>query len=262
MKFALPLLLACTALTNLASAVVVNIDFNSASNTMGNLGAAPDAVGNTHWNALSVTNPGAGTGSITSLNLRDSSNTVTTTIDLTMTGLDSAIGAAAGQQEHTGAHLNLMRDYLRIDSGSTSTVRTETGKFSGLTVGANYEIYFYGQGEHFTTGSSSGQKGQNTMFTIGSESKKTGWDTVAGGDGFLVENIEYVKFEVAADANGEIIFSWSNIITGINGPDPDGITPGSRYAALNGIQLKSVPEPSAVLLGGLGVVGLMVRRRR
>ncbi len=261
MKFPLPLILSYAVLTAAASAVVVNIDFNSGTNTQAALGAAPDSPGNTYWNGVQQS---GGTVNATALN--DSSHTVSspspTTVSLTMTGIDEAIAAATGQQDRSGNNLNLMRDYLRINSGNTTTVRTESGTFSGLTAGGFYDLYFYGQGQYFDDPEQgTAFRGQNTRFTVGSESKATGWDGISGGNGILTENVEYVKFTAQADSNGQISFSWSNVIGSINGPDPDNISPGSRYAALNGIQLVSVPETSAALLGGLGMLILLLRRR-
>ncbi len=261
MKFSLPLLLSCAVLASPVSAVVVNIDFNSGTNTQTELGAAPDDPGNTYWNGVQVS-----ANAINAANLNASSHTESepapTTIGLTMTGVDEAIAAATGQQDRSGDNLNLMRDYLRINSGSTATVRTESGTFSGLTAGGFYDLYFYGQGQYFDDPEQgTAFRGQNTLFTVGSESKATDWDEVPGGNGILTENVEYVKFTAQADSSGEITFSWSNVIGTINGPDPDGISPGSRYAALNGIQLVSVPETSAALLGSLGMLALLLRRR-
>ena len=256
MNFPLPLIVAFGVLTHAASAVVVNIDFNSGTNTQSGLAAAPDAPGNTAWNGVQQISAGVVDTGV----LNDSSG-VATGITLDITGFTGVIAAASGEQELASGHLNLMRDYLRLDT-TAGTVATATGIVSGLTAGAFYEIYLYGQGETFADSGTSSARGQNTRFTIGAESKATGWDTVSGGNGVLTENVEYVKFLVAADVGGTITFTWSNIISSINGPDPDGFAPGSRFAALNGIQLVSVPEVSAALLGGLGMLALLVRRHR
>jgi hypothetical protein len=52
----------------------------------------------------------------------------------------------------------------------------------------------------------------------------------------------------------------------ISGLTPDGsgnlaFSMGGRNSAFNGFQLVQVPEPSAALLGGLGVLALLRRRR-
>jgi hypothetical protein len=246
-------------LSGLSSAAVVNIDFNSAANhTYSGLAAAPDTVGNNLWNPI-LNNLGTASGT----DLKDSAGT-TTTIDLTLTGIGGTISNVNGDQERSGGYAPLMRDYLRIDSTSSSIVKTVGGTLSGLIPTGAYEIYFYGQGENFgIVGTGSALKGQNSIFTINGTSKQTSWDHVVGGNGVLAEGIEYVKFSVSADINGNIDFFWSNVINAINGPDLDGVgNNGSRYGALNAIQIVAVPETSTVLLGGLGMLGLAIRRRR
>jgi len=194
-------------------------------------------------------------------------------VGFTLTGISGSIASASGEQERNGSHLNLMRDYLRIDSGSSTAIATATGLFTGLTPGGSYQLYFYGQGENFGAGTISGgtaTQGQNSLFTVGLNSAQTGWDGTVGGDGLLVQGIEYVVLTGVANGSGELQFTWQNVVQGSGGnvlvdAAPSTATSGtqaSRYGALNGIQLVAVPEPSAALLGALGLCGLFIRRRR
>lgn len=277
----LPLAFTSLAATQLATATVVNIDFNtSGSDTYAGLGAVLDDPGGAtaHWNPGTYVS-----GSGSSLVLADllDSQLGNTGIGFEVNGLEGVLTSSAtnAEQEISGGYLNLMRDYLRIDTGSTSNgvIVSTTGKFTGLSVGATYDLYFYGQGNNFGGGLVSGgsiTQGQNSLFTIGSTSAQTGWDDEVGGDGELAEGIEYVKITAVADINGEIVFGWANVVQGETGnleedeldAAPSNASSGtlsSRYGALNGIQLVAVvPEPSSALLGVFGMLGLLVRRRR
>lgn len=255
------------ALASLAEAAVINIDFNdydrfgATTPTYSGLAAAPDPAGpSAHWNAVSA--PWKDTVSAEAL--RDSTGALTS-VALSL-GVSSTF-ASVGDQETGGpgaAFVALMSDYAVLDSGSPALVLSATGTFSGLVPSGTYDLYFYGQGDNF---SRSGPRGQNTLFTLGGVSKQTRWDGFATGDGLLLEGIEFVKFTVEADATGRIVFSWANVVPGLGGnvaTDADGTA--SRYAALNAIQLlagtaTAVPEPAFALLGGIGLLTLLRRRR-
>jgi hypothetical protein len=272
MRF-LPTALASLAATSIATATVVNIDFttNGGSGYTG-LGA-PDIVDSgTVWNL------GAHSGSSLTLSDLVDSSGAATLVDFTVSGLESAANPA-GDMERSGGYSNLMRDYIRIDAGDTSGVVVSVGgKFSGLMVGGTYDLYFYGQGEIMNSISGASLlRGQNSLFTVNGISKQTGWDGTALGNGLLAEGIEYVKFTATAIdggiEGGVINFNWANVVaTGatpnvVTDSAPNGNTPpantGSRFAALNGVQLvQTIPEPSSALLGLFGIAGLMVRRRR
>ncbi len=276
----LPFALTAIAVPSLATASVVNVDLaTSSSGGHTGLGAAPDLAGNTTWNTA-VYN-----GSSGSLNVSDlvDSTGGATFVDFTLNGLDTLNGQGAqnpaGEMERSGGYSGLMRDYVRVDGVSAGIVATATGKFSGLVVGGTYDLYFYGQGEIMNPASAqpSLNRGQNSLFTVNGVSQQTSWDGTSAGDGSLVEGIEFVKFTaVAIDGGAEggvINFFFSNVVATGSTPNvatdlaPNGNTPpantGSRYGALNGIQLVSVvPEPSSALLGMLGMAGLLLRRRR
>jgi hypothetical protein len=276
----LPFALAAVAFSGLATASVVNIDFaTSTSGGYTGLAAAPDTAGaGAQWNLAAY----AGSeGSLTLNDLVDSTG-APTFFDFTLSGIDTLNSEGSqnpsGEMERQGGYTGLMRDYIRVDGVNSGTVAVATGKFSGLVVGASYDLYFYGQGELMAPGGSPTlNRGQNSLFTVNGNSLQTSWDGTASGNGQLVEGIEYVKFTAVAIngglEGGVIHFNWSNVVATGATPNaatdlaPNGNTPpantGSRYGALNGIQLVSVvPEPSSALLVLLGMSGLLVRRRR
>jgi PEP-CTERM motif len=264
MNFPLPAILAFAAVTGLASASVVNIDFGSSTvvNVYAGQAAAPDPAGGATatWNPLVQV---AGTAS--SVDLKDSTN-ANTGIGFSISGVGSTSNALT-EAERSGGYVSLMRDYIQVDSANSTTVATATGTFTGLVVGATYDIYFYGQGESMsTTTGAGGFRGLNSYFEVNGVGKQTGWDGVAGGNGLLVEGIEYVKYTVVIGAGGNLVFDFENVVPGgnvVTDLAPTTTGGGARRGVLNAIQLvQVVPEPSTALLGMIGMLGLLVRRRR
>jgi hypothetical protein len=276
MNFSRSLIFAAASLGSMASASVVNIDFNRLQTggiptaTYVGLGAAPDNPANTTWNGLNRPTSGSG---ITGTSLLDSAGLVTSvSINIPPT---IGQGSAIGDQELGGVPLtfdDLMFDSISIDSGAAGTLVTKSGTIAGLAVGGTYEIYFYSQGDD--NNGNAANDGQNGLFAITSTlggsvvgtAKQTGYDGVPGGNGILTENVEYVKFSATANSSGEIFFKWENVVPGVNVATdnvPNNTNTGSRFAVLNGIQIvQVVPEPSSALLALLGAFGLMARRRR
>ena len=262
MKFLLHLATTGLALSAAVSAQVINIDFDESSTTSiyQGLAAAPDpAGGSAQWNRVT----GSGTTTITASNRTDSDG------DSTGIGIELGINGSylelAGQQEMGGiprTYEDLMSDYVFLSSPTNTQVVSKSGRIFGLDPSKLYDVYLYAQGDDFNVDFS---PGQNALFTINGLSKQTSWDGVEGGNGLLVEGIEYVRYSVAASALGEIAFTYANVVSGPGGnvvTDLDGIN--SRFAGINGIQIVDValvPEPSVVLLGGVGLLGLLRRRR-
>ncbi|QJE96377.1 hypothetical protein [Luteolibacter luteus] len=287
MKLFLPFAVAMTVFTGIAPAVVINFDFNLrlendddsnvATDTYVGFGAAPDSVGNTHWNSVRRTGSTSFSSSA-AINspTRDSSGAASdVSITMAALGLDNATIAQSkeslNQELGGGSYGNLMGDSLQLHTATPGTVGTAFGTIANLAAFGTYEIYFYGQGA--TYGSPGNEaSGQNSLFAItnafrGSTvgiAKQTGWDGVNGGDGALTEGVEYVKFVAMANASGQIFFRWENVVAGANVLTDQATGPlgrSSDYGALNGIQLRSIPEPSVALLGLLGVLGLLRRQR-
>lgn len=263
MKFLLHLATAGLAFSAAVSAQVINIDFDESSvnSIYQGLAAAPDpAGGGALWNRVS----GSGTTTISATNLADSNGGATGIgIELEING---SFLELAGQQEMGGiprTYEDLMSDYVFLSSPTNAQVVTKSGRIFGLDPSKLYDVYLYAQGDDFDVDFS---PGQNALFTIDGLSKQTSWDGLSGGNGLFVEGIEYVRYSVAASALGEIAFSYANVVSGPGGnvvTDLDGIN--SRFAGINGIQIVDVaavvPEPSVVLLGGIGLLGLLRRRR-
>jgi len=243
---------------------VINVDFSAGTmpSSQSGLAAAPDAAGSAaYWNAIHRDGTKDKVEVIPLLDSAGQGSSVTLSLGV-QGGYHSG---GAGDQEiggAGGAYSGLMSDYMFIDSGGSALVTTLSGTLSGLMASNYYDLYFYGQGDKF---SGNVYKGQNTLFTINGVSKQTGWDGVHGGDGLLVEGVEFVKFTVQADVQGKISFSWANVVGGVNVPsDADGFS--TRYAAFNGMQIVHnvdvIPEPAAGVLGTVGALGLLRRRRQ
>lgn len=276
MNFTRSLLLLATTLSSVASATVVNIDFNRLlgtglpTDTYVGLGAAPDSLANTTWNGLSRATSGSG---ITASGLLNSAG-VATSVSINIPPTISQ-GSTIGDQELGGAPLtfeDLMFDSISIESAAAGLLVSKSATIAGLAIGGTYEIYFYSQGDD--NNGNGGTDGQNGLFAITSSlggpvigtAKQTGYDGVPGGNGVFTEGVEYVKFSATANASGEIFFKWENVVPGVNVTTdnvPNNTNNGSRFAVLNGIQIvQVVPEPSSALLALLGAFGLMARRRR
>lgn len=120
-------------------------------------------------------------------------------------------GPFTDHQELQGGYFNLMHNYFAVRSANAATQTVIPATIGGLVPNSSYDLYFYGQGD---------QIGQNTGFRIGDEVRQTSYDGVwdgtnQGGDGLLVEDVEYVKFTgITASAGGVINFDYFNLIAG------------------------------------------------
>lgn len=262
MSAPLRLLLLLASFAGLARAAVVNIDFShlATPSPFSGTAAAPDPEGpSAVWNAIVRQ---AWEDTVDSGYLVDSSGNLTS-IALSL-GINGSHSNPAGDQERNGGLSALMSDYAFLSSAGNTLVHQESGTVSGLIPSNSYDLYFYGQGDKFT---GNVFRGQNTLFTLGGESKQTGWDGVSGGNGVLLEGIEFVRFSAVADQDGKITFTWANVVAGPGGNvdiDKDGTA--SKYAAFNGLQIvdttaAAVPEPAGVFLAALGLLALLQRRR-
>lgn len=237
------ILLALIATAPLASAAttLINVDFD-VTNSPGNVPSPLTATGGNvlgttgdTWTSVSVTRNNS-TGNATSVpttSLNYSDNTASA-VTLAITTFNNSIftdkGAniAANQQ-------SLMNDYLYLNGTQSSTIT-----LSGFAANQQLDLVFYAQAiNSYSTTSGS-------TFTIGSDVRSTS-ETATTIGSTLIENTDYVKFSgVTANGAGVLTIAWSNV---------------AGQGALNGMQVQLVPEPSAALLGGLGMLALLRRRR-
>ena len=253
-------LLGCSSATH--AATVVNVDFGTGSGTQVGLAAAPDVAGGTSatWNGIGGASP-------TASDLLDSEGNATSV------GLDFDSRSSfsnPSEQELNSGQAALFGDYLSSRANNNLFDLRAGNVISGLVAGNLYDLYIYGQGDNFTGTAANNNGGQNVGIQIGSEIQQTGFDGTPGGDGLLVEGIEFVLFtELEANADGEITFDYFNPGTGAGNPiasADDADANNARFSAINGFQIVGdftpVPEPSSSFLVSLSAIGLLARRRR
>ena len=270
LNFLLSFALVLAMTTSTQAQRLVSVDFGSSSPTRlySGLAAAPDVAGGGIWN---------GTFASTASGLVDSTNVATAVgININSGFVFDSSNTRFADQELNGGFSTLFQDYI-FSAGSRTEGQHEdlvTGVIFGLVAGNAYDLYFYGQGDNFTDTNISG--GQNVGIRIGTDVRHTSHDgvlgevfynfgdRVIGGDGLLVEDIEYVVFRgIVADSQGEINFEQFNPGAGSHATDStffdssllaagdplavDADGNDSRFHVLNGIQI--VGEFPPLLLG-------------
>lgn len=220
--------LASLAMIAAAHAAVIHVDINGAqtAGTAGNFNGTPATVlggaGDT-WNYVS---PGSKTAGNLNALLDAAGNATTVNISWT------ANHWSYDSSQAIGDYRDLLGDYAYVYSGSGGQA-SSTWTFSGLTANATYDLVLY---------AAAGSNG--ATWTVGGVAKTA--DNAAVG-GTLDDGVEYVRYNNAmADGSGNIAILFQ--------PGP-----GSQFGEMAGMEI--IPEPSAALLGGLGLLGLLRLRR-
>jgi len=239
---------------SVASAQVVNVQF-AGEYPAGTPGPAYTGQGalvttGTDWNYFDVPEFGVGpnpTVSITDPSTLLTTNGLTTTDTVTLGNVESF-----NEKTYNGAALASGNNLLDSQADSVAAMGSATFTIGGLTAGNSYNLYLYG---------ASGNVNQGTVFTIGLNSLTTTGNTGGGyaantpPTGGWVSPGDYVEFTgVVANISGDISGSW--------------ITSGAtslQDGPFDGLQIQSeslsVPEPSVVILLGLGLLSLVALRR-
>lgn len=187
---------------------------------------APAAT--TSFDIQSGANTQSGFTAVTSFPASD--GTVTMTVDVSPNGFRDR-GVTAPITGHADAAV------LR-DLAFWSTTNPITFTFSGLQINTEYTVLGW------VFDSESGNSGKNIDFTTN------------GGT---------VSITTSNTSNNNAAFSISNLTSDGTGAativmDHTGGS-GGAVSFVNGFQLTAIPEPSAALLGGLGLLALLRRRR-
>jgi hypothetical protein len=210
-----------------AIATTINVDFSvTALAQYSGVGAAPDA--GVYWNNAT---------SSTKDHLRTSDNSTDTGASFALTGGTGPDLWDGTTEADALVAPKLMNDLFYATGNVTLSI-------NGLDPSKKYDLYLYSQdaGYHNTT---------NT-FTIGSESRTADNTLDSANPASFELGVNYVKFSDVAAVEGTISVSFSGYV----GIDP------TRATSINGFQIVSVPEPSALALLGVGAISLLAYARR
>lgn len=231
-----------------ANAVVINYQVTlagSASLESSLFGPSLHAAGTESWNIDEWFNK-----SPTITNMVDSTGALTG-VGITQTGFDGVDDWNIGKSL-TMIHRSASAFYNGPSNAASFTI-------TGLTVGSSYDLYI--ASAH--TSNEAGAKGKGDWSTSNvnatgpsvlldnSNTTSPSIDNQTNGATW-VSGVNYVLFRtIIADATGNITMTEHAI-------DPN--TTDSRIG-FSGFQLISVPEPTSAMLGGLGLLVLLRRRR-
>lgn len=137
------------------------------------------------------------------------------------------------------AAINLFDNYKHNGGSGTATF-----SLSGLDNTKTYSIVLY------SAQNSSGGRGGLWDLTTGNYTGTDPQESTGNQQATFANGENYVRYDNIQAVDGVISFTAAN-----------GLTTGNGIAVFNGFEIQSVPEPSAALLGGLGVLALLRRRR-
>jgi hypothetical protein len=170
------------------------------------------------------------------------------------TGVSSTIGVSGLSGGQNEGPLNTI---FYGNSNQFSKGANQTISISGLTIAGVYNIYIYAlshnAGSWGTTSVERAAGAFTTTNTTGNGSSQSLDNGITGTNGTtFTAGSNYVLFQsIVADGSGNISIVADALDAGA----------ASTRLHVNGLQIAAIPEPSAALLGGLGVLALLRRRR-
>jgi hypothetical protein len=224
-----------------ADAALVSVNFN------GFTGGTPGPT----QDESTLVGPGGGLG--TSWNQYADEDSTGVMVDSTgaATTISVATNFGEGRYDGTGPSLTMLRATLtNFGKGLSSTVT-----IAGLEADGVYDIWLVSHRHQVTV-----SERQAGIWSTSNATDSPSSQIVDGRAGALngatfVAGINYALFEnVVANGSGVITF------TGAGGTTSNGFDASYRMH-LNGLQIEQVPEPAAALLGGIGLLALLRRRR-
>lgn len=175
----------------------------------------------TTWN--SVNNPATGQGGTFSSGPLVDSFGGSTTITFSAGVAEASAGWGGGG--------DLFNDGIRAFNGNSASFTV-----GGLNSSLTYNIYLYS-----SNGSGTGEGAAFTITGFGTQNVSGN----AGGPGYVL-------------GDNYVVFSGITGVTSLSGNYTNFTNP---HGPFNGLQVEAIPEPSAALLGGLGLLALLRRRK-
>jgi hypothetical protein len=219
-------LLGSAALSQAALVIgdIIGVTFGNSSVTTTMSGAAVIGASGDQWNNLRFGGSVSGLGTVGLNKTTGSSSGVS---------FAATTGDGSGNDANTGLDLYDGNMFLSPGNAGPSTIT-----ISGLGAGVTIDLYLYAGAGHTS--------GEGATFNFGSVKSATDPNVAEGA---YAAGSNYVLFSgLVADGSGTISGTWSR-------------NSGSDYSAFDGMQIAVVPEPSVALLGGLGMLALLRRRR-
>lgn len=213
----------------LVQGLTINVDLNrdGGSPLYAGVGVAPDA--GTVWNSLI---PADGPGGVTIADVSDSlGNTLAS--DITITAVGDDFNVWSNNSAGNPTPVALMEEYTYTGTYTVSITDLAPG---------SYRLFVMGQGDN---------DWQSGGFVI---SGANGGASVAPAD--LSGDPDFRNL-TRPDALGKTYHVLDGVVDGSGVFEFSTTTEGY----LNGFQISQIPEPSIAVLGGLGLLGLLRRRR-
>ena len=220
--------------SSLCSAAVYNVKYLKAGQPAVPVSSLQGVLGSTgeSWNQAS----GTYTGLIDSTGVSSSIN---------ISGLSGGTDEGPATSIFTGNSTD-------FGKGNNQTI-----SFSGLTIGGMYDIYIYSLSHNTAswgnTSNTERAAGAFTTTNVTSNGASQSLDNGISGTNAttFTAGSNYVYFQsIVADGSGNIAI----IADALDGA-------GATRLHINGLQIQPVPEASAALLGALGALSLLRRRR-
>lgn len=238
------LLSAVSAHAAITAGTSIFIDFGPNAVNGGVITTSP-ALNGIYWNNATTNTLAPGGGAVTSPSDLVSSTNVATGVNLTFSTnwqANSAGGLASPSSSLLGdfAVGTVTNDYMfhnKADSGSAATIT-----INNLDTSLTYNFKIFATRDNTQT--------RVTQYTIGATSTTLQTSgTGIGNGGTNGNNNQFATFTgISPNGSGQITLSLTGSVT--------------DFAYIGGLQLTAVPEPGAALLGGLGGILLLTKRRR